>query len=223
MGFDSCLGDVQPFADLGVGPALGYQEKHLPFPLGKRRQPYRGVVHGRDCGDQLPGEAVEQPPGDTRRDHGIAAGNGPNRGKQLGGRRVLEKEPSGPGLKRGERILVGVERGEGEHPGRMPRGREFTRGGDPVHDRHPDIHHDNVGLDVPQESQGLGSVSSLTDNGHVVLRGENDPEPCPHQLLVVDNNNPDHPAPPGEAPRVVALAAVSARPENGMHRAGPCL
>ena len=184
--------DDEPLGDLGVGQALGHEQQHLPFAVGERRQP-RLVV---GPGGELPGEPVEQPPGDPRRDHGVAAGDRPDRGQQLLGRRVLEQEAAGPGLQRGERVLgLGVEGGQHEHPGRPLRVAQIARvASTPSMHRHPDVHHARrrpACRRAAAQPQRLGAVAGLADHLHVRLGGQDHPEPGPHQRLVVDDHHPD--------------------------------
>ena len=72
----------------------------------------------RRAGAELPGEPVQQPPGDRRGDHGVAAGDHPDRGEQLLRRDVLEQEPARPGPERREHVLARCRRWSAPAPGR---------------------------------------------------------------------------------------------------------
>lgn len=92
VGLHGRLRDVHAGGDFGVGQALGDQQQHLAFPLGKLGEPR---VLGR-AGTELAGELVEQPPGDRRGHHRVALGDHPDRGQQLLRRHVLQQETAGP-------------------------------------------------------------------------------------------------------------------------------
>src|SRR5215470_14259158 len=129
-------------------------------------------------------------------------------------RHVLQQEAAGPGLKRGERVLVQVERCQHEYAGPVtvladPPGRL-----DAVEPGHPDVHHDHVGGSGPQQAHGGRAVAGLPDDVHIRLSVEHHPEPGPHQLLVVDEDNPDAHAAPGCA-GAVGSTAVTWNPPPG--------
>ena len=64
------------------------------------------------------GEVLDQPSGGRRRDHGVAAVDGSDRGKEIDRRSVLEQEAGGSRLQRLIGVLVDVERRQHDDPRR---------------------------------------------------------------------------------------------------------
>ena len=59
----------------------------------------------------------------------------------------------------------------------------------PVHHRHPDVHHDHVGRHLREQPQRLCAVPGLTHHAQVLLGRENHPETGPDQGLVVHDDD----------------------------------
>jgi hypothetical protein len=57
---------------------------------------------------------------------------------------ILEQEATGTGLHGPEEVLVEVESRENQDPRRHRLGHQSAGRLDPVEDRHPDIHHDDI-------------------------------------------------------------------------------
>ena len=101
-----------------------------------------------------------------------------------------------------------------EAPGRL----------DAVHDRHAQVHHDDV---RPQSADGLDGrspVGRLTDDLDVGLVGHDHPEARADQLLVVHQQDPDpvaHPAFPGWGSRGSHAATRKPRPTGPASRRPP--
>ena len=68
---------------------------------------------------------------------------------------------------------------------------QAPRGLDAVHDRHPEVHDHDVGLARAAGLDCFASVGSLADHLDALLVGEDHAEAGPHELLVVDEQDPD--------------------------------
>ena len=112
---------------------------------------------------------------------------------------VLEQEPRRSGAEHAEDVLVEVERREHEHSWpRLDVGAGQTcRRLDAVGPGHADVHQHHVGSQLAGALDRLGAVACLTDDHEVVLRLQEEPQAGPHELLVVDEQQPDaHASPP---------------------------
>jgi hypothetical protein len=107
---------------------------------------------------------------------------------------VSLEEAAGAGSQRGVYVLVEVECGQDEDPGRLS-GRVLA--GDlagrrhPVGPWHPDVHQEHVGLGCPGKLDGPGSVGGLPDYLQAGLRGDQCPEARAHQRVIVGDRDPD--------------------------------
>src|SRR6185437_14869737 len=70
-----------------------------------------------------------------------------------------------------------------------PRREQTSRRLDPVDARHPDVHQDDVGLEAARELDRFEPVAGLAYDGQIGLTREDHPEPGPHELLVVGNQD----------------------------------
>ena len=116
---------------------------------------------------------------------------------QFGGGGVLEQETAGAGPQRLIHVVVEVEGGEHQHPrpGRAGRVAEDPAGRlQPVHDRHPHVHQDNVGPQMPRQADRFGAVGGLACHLQAGLGGEHRGEALPHHRLVVGDQAPRGPA-----------------------------
>ena len=108
--------EAQPAGDLGVGQALGDQRQHLDARAAVSRSSVRAArpaVPGRR------GELGDQPPGDRGASSASPAAHHPDRRRSSSVRRgVLEQEAAGAGPQRRVDVLVQVEGGQHERPGR---------------------------------------------------------------------------------------------------------
>ena len=117
---------------------------------------------GARAGRGLPGELLDQPPGDRRREQRVAGGDRRGSRASWSARRVLEQEPARPGAQRLEDVLVEVERREDRGPGRGPSAARIRR----VASR-PSITgirtsiSDHVGREPASRVDGLGAVGGL--------------------------------------------------------------
>src|SRR5208282_2679045 len=122
---------------------------------------------------------------------------------QFGGGGVFEQEAAGPGPQRLVHVVVEVERGEHQHPRPLRAGwcaEDLAGCLQPVHDRHPHVHQDDVGLQVPGLADRVGAVSSLAHHQQAWLRGEYRGEAFAHHRLVVDDQAARGHAAAGRAP-----------------------
>ncbi len=62
---------------------------------------------------------------------------------------------------------------------------------DPVHSRHPQVHHDHVGPPALREGNGGLAVGGLADDADVRRAEKREPEPLAHDLVVVGEQHRD--------------------------------
>ena len=132
--------------------------------------------------------------GDARGQQRLTGRDKSDAGEQFGGRGVLEHEPAGAGAERGEDVLVEVEGGQDQdaYAGAAVVGQDSPGGFETVHDGHPDVHQDDVGLGAEDEVDGFDTVCGAADDVDVGRRLEEDAESGAQQGLVVDHGNADH-------------------------------
>jgi hypothetical protein len=82
---------------------------------------------------------------------------------EVGGAYVFEEEPGGTGPQRVKDVLVGVERGQDKYPGGGRHSGQFLCCGATVHDRHADVHEDDVGVQLGGEAHRVGPVYGFAD------------------------------------------------------------
>ncbi|GGU73782.1 hypothetical protein GCM10010502_26920 [Kitasatospora aureofaciens] len=115
----------------------------------------------------------------------------------LGGRGVLEQEAVRPGGERLVHVLVQVEGGERDDPGRVGELAQTAGGGDPVEPGHPDVHQRDVDPVPAGEFDGLQSVDGIGDHGQLRVLVQEVDQPEAHQRVVVDHHRADHAASSG--------------------------
>jgi hypothetical protein len=123
-----------------------------------------------------------------------------DRRDQVGRLGALEQEATGPGAQRRVHVLVQVEGGQDQHPGavRPVRPGDLPGGLDAVHDRHPDVHQDDIGPGPAGLGDGLGAGAGLADDGETLGGADDAAEPGPDQGLIVGDDDPQrHRGPPG--------------------------
>jgi hypothetical protein len=208
--------------DLGVGQAGGHLEQHLLLARGELAEGGAGRVRGAVRPVRQPGGVdIEEPPGDPRRHHRVAAGHRADGPGQLVQGNVLQHEAAGPGAQGGEGVLVQVERGEDEDPRRAVGGHDPPGGLDAVDARHPDVHQDHVGVQFPGQPDRLGPVAGLAHDVDVVGFLQDHPETGPHQRLVIGQQQADaHRTGPIAAVAVMGRRAWIRHPPAG---SGPAL
>ncbi len=150
---------------------------------------------------------------------GLAARRGAlasaNRRQQLLGRRGLEQIGGGPGLSHpvgGSRV---VEHRQRDDPNLRQFLLDLARGLVARHDRHRDVHHDHVGLELVRHFDRLLSVARLPDDLDVLLLDQHGFEPLADDLVVVHEQDPQA----GLAFPLVSLAL--GRRLGGRRLAGP--
>ena len=175
------------FGDLGVGETARDEHEDLALARGQLVQPGGGCGGRRVVADV----GLDQPPGDRRGEQRVASRDRVDRGQQVLRRDVLEQEAAGAGDERVEHVLVEVEGGEHQHPrGRLAREQPPGRL-EPVHDRHPDVHQDDVGAGPPAGVDGLRAVAGLGDDSDLRVGLEDHPEAGAHECLVVGDQDAD--------------------------------
>jgi hypothetical protein len=119
-------------------------------------------------------------------EQGVAGGDHADGVDEFGGGGVLEEEAAGAGAQRRIHVLIQVEGREHQHswPGGAGGGEDLAGCLQSVHDRHPDVHQDDVG---PQVSGGVlrfGAAAGypprvLGDHAGIIRGGQRDRENHP--------------------------------------------
>src|SRR5215831_8969467 len=154
------------------------------------------VVSGESGG--LPGrvgwcgleEPLDQAAGGAGRDDRVPGEYRPDRGHELRRQRVLEQEPAGSGPQPGVYVLVEVEGGQQDHPGRRFGGADPRGGFDPVQVRHPDVHQHQVGLELRGLADGRQPVGGLADHLEVLDALQDGAQAGADEFLVVGDEQP---------------------------------
>ena len=175
--------------DLGVGQAATDQAQDVELALGELGE------LGREAGrDDWLGEALDEPPGDGRLDQRVARGGGADRGDQARGGRVLEQEACCARAQGAVDVLVLVEGREHDDGRRVGLAQDLFGGGQAVELRHPDVHQHDRRLEERRLADRLETVLGLANHLDVALRLEDHPEAGAHELLVVGDEDADHPS-----------------------------
>jgi hypothetical protein len=69
---------------------------------------------------------------------------------------------------------------------------DLSRRGDPVHDRHSEVHQDDVWAQLGGQPYGGGPVSGLAHHIDVRFAGQDEPEAGAHQVLIIRHHDSDH-------------------------------
>ena len=180
------IGDVQGGGDLGVRHAEAHQPEHLAFTVGDP-----GERTGLGAWAGLAGELRDQAAGDAGRDDGVAGRDDADCRQEVVQRHVLDQEPARPGPQRAVDVVIVVERGEHEHVSAQVAGGDHLGCLDAVHARHPDVHHDHVGVGVPGELDRFGSGSGLASHVDVGCLLDQHAQARADQRLVVGQDDLD--------------------------------
>src|SRR6266536_4118601 len=158
-------------------------------------------------------EQGDQSPGYRRGQQRLTGCRGPDGPDQVGGIGVLEDEPAGSGLQRGEDVLVGLEGGHHHHPrtGQGGVGHDRPQRLHPVQAGHPDVEQRHVRTAAADHLQSGAAVGRLADQCQVRLPLDEYPQTHAKERLVVGQDNPDHLAPPGSGSRAVTVKPPPSR------------
>jgi hypothetical protein len=104
----------------------------------------------------------------------------------------LSRNPLTPGAQRVVDVLVEVERGQHEHPGAQAGQPDPAGGLDAVHSRHAHVHQRHVRAQAACQLDRLGAVARLAEDVEP-RQLEDQPEAGADELLVVRDEDPDHP------------------------------
>ena len=149
---------------------------------------------GRRRRRRWPGELLDETAGDAGRDQRVARRDHADRGQDVLQRHVLDQEAARAGPQRGVHVIVIVERGEHDDPGRPGPGaprRDHLGGLDAVHAGHPDVHDHHVGPGLPGELDRLGAGAGLADDVEVRAVGDEHAQARADQRLVVGKYDPN--------------------------------
>jgi phosphatidylinositol alpha 1,6-mannosyltransferase len=186
VGLHRRFGQEQAAGDLDVAQSLRDQGQHFAFPgrqrgeiaVQRRRPPRFGC-----------GEAFDQAAGDGRGEQGVAVPDDADRRDQIFGGDVLEQKAAGAQAERRVDVVVQVEGGQHDDPGRIDVGQDASGGLDAVESRHADVHQHHVGPGAPDRLDGLGPVLGLGDHVDAVRR-EDHPETGAYERLIVGDHDP---------------------------------
>jgi hypothetical protein len=189
VGLHRVLLDDEVAGDLRVGQPAGHQAEHIKLPRGEGGQRFWRLAGARRPGGE--GEPGDKPPGDDRVDQRVPGGHAAHGDDQLIGRRVLEQEPADPGAQRLVDVLVGVEGGEDQDPGRRAECDDLAGGPQAVEDRHPDVEQRDGGAVLAHQGDRLRAVPGLRDHADVRRGLEDRSQALPDQALVVGEHDGD--------------------------------
>ncbi len=184
VGLDGDGGDEEAFGDLVVGQAGAHQCQHFPFPGGQGGQS-RGVdeVAGGGVGEDAGDETLGGRWGEQR----LASGHQADGVEQLRRFDPLAQEAARAGPQGLDDQVVLLEGGQDEdlHPGQVLVLGDQPGRLDTVDFGHPDVHDHDIGALGPGQSRRLPPVGGLSDDLHVRLGADEQPEGAAEQGLVV--------------------------------------
>src|SRR3954453_1215776 len=219
---DGLLADAQAHRDELVRHPAADERKPGALAL---REPRVGTVR-RAGGEQLARRA-----GVERR---VALGRGADAAEELLGLGVLQEIAERARVERAEDALAVRERREHDDAGVGVRVDDALRGLDAVHDRHRQVHEDDVRPGVAGERDRLRAVRGRPDDLDVAGAVEQLGEPGPHDGVVLGEQHTDHatgtsrltrvPRPGSESmsslpPASRAMSASTRRPRRPSSRA----
>ncbi len=209
MVLDRSLADEETLADRGVAFAAGSEPEDVELALAERRQPPTLELLARLLAKAL-GDRLREPGGE----HRVALRHPADRLDDLGRGRVLEDVAVGPGAKRPADPLRVAETGEHEHPRRRGLRPQPLEDGDPALARKLDVEDHDRRLLRAHGGKHLVAALDLADDGEVLDRLEQPPQPLAEERMIVadeDSDRHDHEdrkGPRGESsrdgPRLVA-------------------
>ncbi len=110
--------DDQAAGDLAVGQAAADEGQHLALPVGDAGRARAAAGPAGAAAPAWPGELLDEPAGDAGRDQRVAGRDHADRGQDVLQRHVLDQEAARAGAQRGVHVVVVVERGQHDDPGR---------------------------------------------------------------------------------------------------------
>ena len=120
-------------------------------------------VSAADLGPR--GELVDEPARHAGREQRLAGGDDPDRFDELGRVGVFEQETARARPQCFVDVLVELERGQHQDAWRVGAALDYaTRGFEPIHHRHPDVHQDHVGARLGSELDRLLTVLGLANH-----------------------------------------------------------
>ena len=191
MRLDRGFAHVEQSGDVGVAVSGRQLSKDVELPLGEAGE----LSHEQGVRLGGRGECLDHPSCHGRSEAAVSGGDDSDGLDQLLGCRVLEQKTRGAGAQGSEDVLVEVERGEHDGPGRQPGRGDEPGGGDAVHARHPNVHECHVRAVLPDRRDRLLSVASLGDDADVMVLLEQGPDPGSDHRLIIGDDDVDHHAP----------------------------
>ena len=112
------------------------------------------------------------------------------RGHQLLQGTVLEQIARGPGLLRFDEILWVLGDGQDQDFGRRVGLANEAGGGQAIHDGHPEIHEDEVRLQLVAERDGFLAIARLAHDHQIWFATEQQTQAGPSQLMIINDEQP---------------------------------
>ena len=192
MRLDRSLADEQLGGDLAVGPAVADEDQHLTFTAGQGVQAGPGGSapgRRRRCRRPVDGQ---HPGGDRGVEPRSAVRHHPHRPLQVLCGHALEHEAGRAGPEHARQHLIVVERGERQHRRAALAAAHLAGGLHAVDHGHPRVHQDHVGPQGLDRGEDLAAVGALADDLEAEGVSQDAPQSGSHQLLIVDQQDPDH-------------------------------
>src|SRR3954454_9511560 len=192
VGLHGAVAEVQLRGDFMVGESLGDGEEYVALAVGQSVSVGRRLWRGKG------GEPFDQPLGDARVQQRVTARDHLDGLEELGRASVLEQESTRARPQGLQHQVVLVEGGEHHDAGTLARrvGQDGTGRRQAVEVRHSHVHEHHVGRCTPAQRNGLQPVAGLADHFDVRRGTQQQHESGTHQVLVIDDGDPDHPAAP---------------------------
>ena len=181
MRLDRANADDQAVGDLLVGVAERQEREHLPLAI---RQRVVGLPAEPASATSLRAEG--------RMDVLLAGRDPPDRRDQLRVGGLLEHVTDGAVRERLPHVRRIVLHREHQDPRRRQHVPDLGGGVHSGGSGHDDVHEHDVGLELAGHLHGPVGVARLADGLHVLLTLEQQPQPGPHDRMVVDDQYSDH-------------------------------
>ena len=133
-----------------------------PWPTRLRTSSSRSVSASTGCCSVRGAHALGEDPGRRRVEMDLVVVGRPDRGGDVVRLGVLEDEPAGAGLERGEDLLLLDERRQRDDLDRRLGGLDPADRADPVELGHDDVHQDHVGDELGAQLDALDSPFSAS-------------------------------------------------------------
>jgi len=177
---DGLDADPQFVGRLFVGLAFRDELEHLAFSGGER-----GLEVSRQRSGWLPfGEDAVKPGRDRRAEALLARADEADPAANFLGGGLLEDIPRGPRRERFPDIGIVRVGGQDEDPGGREGGDDLSGGFQPIHQRHGNVHDDDVRLEFLGEGDGFASIERAADYLEIGLKFQEGSDPLTDHLMI---------------------------------------